>query len=122
MRRIQQYDELIEIALPHVRGKVPLPDDAVRATLLRHRDYLFSLGFWQRDHLTKLMVWEVLLGPNFLVSYAAGRVAAILREATAPYEAIAEIEALLARQEEERKAALAASVQADGRNAPWVQG
>jgi hypothetical protein len=122
VRRIQQYDELIEIALPHVRGKVPQPDDAIRVTLLGHRDYLFSLGFWQRDHLTKLMVWEVLLGPNFLVSYAAGQVAAILRNASAPYEAIAEIEALLARQEEERKSALAAPVQADGRNAPWVQG
>jgi len=103
VRRVQQYEELIEIAMRHVKGKTDLSDSDVYSVLRLKRDGLFEAGFWQRDHLVKLMVWEVLLGPDFITHYASGAVKAIILAAKAPYEAIMKIEIFLEAQEARRK-------------------
>ncbi|GEM_PF-5372337 len=48
------------------------------------------------------MVWEVLLGPEFIDSYANGAVKAIIASAKVPYEAIMNIEFFLEAQEHRR--------------------
>ena len=99
VRRVQQYDELINITLRHVTGKTSLSDTVIRDILRGKRDRFFAMGFWQRDHLAKVMVWEILLGPNFLDTYANGTAKTIIASANAPYEAIMNIEYFLQAQE-----------------------
>ena len=99
VRRAQQYEELIDITLRHVQGKTALPETAIRQNLRIKRDWYFDVGFWQRDHIAKLLVWEVLLGPEFIETYAQGTIRAILSSAREPYEAIMNIEFFLEAQE-----------------------
>lgn len=99
VRRVQQYEEIIDITIKHVKDQTGLSDGDVRASLRLKRDGLFRLGFWQRDHLAKLMVWEILLGPEFIDSYANGTIGTIISAAKAPYEAIMNIEFFLEAQE-----------------------
>lgn len=99
VRRAQQYESLIDITLRHVQGKTPLPEDAIRHNLRIKRDWYFAVGFWQRDHIAKLLVWEVLLGPDFIDTYAQGTIRAIIASARQPYEAIMNIEFFLEAQE-----------------------
>ncbi|MEP3344957.1 MAG: DUF4123 domain-containing protein [Litoreibacter sp.] len=105
VRRVQQYEELIDITLRHVKGSTDLSDDDIHSMLRLKRDGFFDAGFWQRDHLVKLMVWEVLLGPEFIEHYASGTVKAIILSAKAPYEAIMNIEFFLEAQEIRRQEA-----------------
>jgi len=105
VRRVQQYEQLIDITLRHVTGKTDLPEDDIVSLLRVKRDGFFEAGFWQRDHLAKLMVWEVLLGPDFINSYASGTIQTIIGLAKAPYEAIMKIELFLEAQERRRKEA-----------------
>lgn len=99
IRRVQQYEILIDITLDNVSDMTDYSDDDVRSLLRAKRDWFFQLGFWQKDHLAKMMVWEVLLGPDFVHSYAQGTPNAIIEQASAPYEAIMNIEYFLEAQE-----------------------
>ena len=99
VRRAQQYEELIEITLHHVKGKTALTEEAIRQNLRIKRDWYFDVGFWQRDHIVKLLVWEVLLGPDFIERYEYGTIRAIIASAQQPYEAIMNIEYFLEAQE-----------------------
>ncbi|MFP5479623.1 MAG: DUF4123 domain-containing protein [Alphaproteobacteria bacterium] len=99
VRRAQQYEELIDITLRHVQGKTALPEAHIRHNLRIKRDWYFDVGFWQRDHIAKLLVWEVLLGPEFIDTYAQGTIRAIIASARQPYEAIMNIEFFLEAQE-----------------------
>lgn len=99
VRRAQQYEELIEITLRHVQGKTPLAEPVIRHNLRIKRDWYFQVGFWQRDHIAKLLVWEVLLGPDFIETYAQGTIRAIIASARQPYEAVMNIEFFLEAQE-----------------------
>ena len=49
------------------------------------------MGFWQCDHIARLLVWEVLLGPDFIDTYADGTIRAIIASARQPYEASAQV-------------------------------
>lgn len=99
VRRAQQYESLIDITLRHVQGKTALREDDIRHNLRIKRDWYFAVGFWQRDHIAKLLVWEVLLGPDFIETYAQGTIRAIIASARQPYEAIMNIEFFLEAQE-----------------------
>lgn len=99
VRRAQQYESLIDITLRHVDGQTPLHHDDIRHNLRIKRDWYFTVGFWQRDHIAKLLVWEVLLGPEFIETYAQGTIRAIIASARKPYEAIMNIEFFLEAQE-----------------------
>lgn len=99
VRRAQQYETLIDIALKHATDQTDRQDNDIRTDLRLKRDWYFQVGFWQRDHIVKLLVWEVLLGPQFVDSYANGTVRAIITDAKAPFEAIMNIEFFLEAQE-----------------------
>lgn len=99
IRRVQQYEGLIDVTLGVVTGMTDYTDDDIRAILRAKRDWFFQIGFWQKDHLAKLMVWEVLLGPDFVDTYAKGTPRAIIETAKAPFEAIMNIEFFLEAEE-----------------------
>ena len=56
VRRAQQYEALIDITLRHVQGKTALQEKDIRHNLRIKRDWYFDVGFWQRDHIAKLLV------------------------------------------------------------------
>lgn len=105
VRRAQQYETLIDITLRHVQGLTTQDEVEIRHNLRIKRDWYFATGFWQRDHLAKLLVWEVLLGPDFIDTYAEGTIRAIISSAKQAYEAVMNIEYFLQAQETRRERA-----------------
>lgn len=91
MRRAQQDEALIDITLRHVQGKTALHEDDIRHNLRIKRERYVDAGFWQRDHIARLLVREVLLGPDFIDTYADGTIRAIIGGARQPYEASAQV-------------------------------
>lgn len=103
IRRIQQFEEIIEITLRHVDAHTDRDHDEIRDHLRGKRDKFFRMGFWRRDHLAKLACWEVLLGPDFVETYAGGAIKDYLRGSEVAHEVIDKIEAHLAAEEEARQ-------------------
>lgn len=95
VRRVQQYEEIIDITVKHVDRMTSLSPEDIRAALRLKRDRFFGFGFWRRDHLAKLCVWEVLLGPDFVENYSGGQVRDIILAAPDDWRAIESIGQLL---------------------------
>lgn len=112
LRRFYQFEELIEIALRHVAKKTPIdpPDCADR--LRGHRDQFFDIGFWRRDHLTMLCVWETMLGPDFIETYGGGEILRILRTSSQDWEAVQRISDYLEPPDEPTEAEIIAQMHA----------
>ena len=91
IRRVQQFEELIAIALRHVGAQTPLPPRAAADHLRACREEFFGIGFWRRDHLVSLCVWELMLGPDFVQSYAGGAIRAIIETSEEDWQAIQRI-------------------------------
>lgn len=100
IRRVQQFEEIIEISQRHLDGHTDMTPDAIRDHLRGKRDKFFRMGFWRRDHLAKLCCWEILLGPDFVETYAGGALKQILRNAEAAHDVIDGIEARLMAEQE----------------------
>lgn len=88
IRRVQQFDELIAIALRHVGGRTALTPEAAIAHLRSCREDFFDIGFWRRDHLVSLCVWELMLGPNVIHGYANGQIRHIIETSESDWQAI----------------------------------
>lgn len=105
IRRVQQFEEIIDATLPHVEKDAGSTAVDIRAMLRLKRDLFFQIGFWRRDHLAMLCAWEALLGPNFIEEYANGEISAMLKTSDAAHVAIQRIERFLDAQEDARKEA-----------------
>lgn len=91
IRRVQQFEDLIDIAIRHVSQKSEIDAGDAAAHLRQHRDKFFSIGFWRRDHLVSLCVWELMLGPNFIHDYEGGHIKQIIRGSEGDWQAIRNI-------------------------------
>jgi len=101
IRKIYEFEKLIKISIRHI--PLALRETEITQHLRSKRNLFYNLGFWRRDHLTKLCCWEVMLGPDFLQNYAQKKIWHILTTSKAAHEAIAQIEALLDKQAEDEK-------------------
>ena len=95
IRRVQQFEELIAIALRHVEAGGPVDHVASAAHLRTFREDYFDIGFWRRDHLVSLCVWELMLGPNFVETFAGGEIRRIIQTSPSDWEAIERIDHFL---------------------------
>ncbi|MEL6884419.1 MAG: hypothetical protein AAFP87_07920 [Pseudomonadota bacterium] len=91
IRRVDAYEAVIDATLKHVE-----PEDDAQAEALAHhlrnkRDWFYTIGFWQMDHLAKLSVWEAMLGPDFLERYDNGEIYRILGTSSDAWIAIERI-------------------------------
>lgn len=91
IRRVQQFEEIIAIAQKHVEKQMKLDTESSAIHLRSKREKFFKMGFWRRDHLTKLCVWELMLGPEFIDTYADGQIKRILISQPSDWEAIKQI-------------------------------
>ncbi|WP_161667757.1 DUF4123 domain-containing protein [Nitrincola lacisaponensis] len=100
IRRTLQFQELIEIALTHAGITDAAAIETATQQLNQLRSLFFSLGFWRRDHLVKLCVWELLLGPNFLRNFAQGRVWEVCQLQKPPHETLSILTELIKEEGE----------------------
>lgn len=103
IRKIHEFEKLIKISIRHIPLALREKEDEVTQHLRSKRNIFYNLGFWRRDHLTKLCCWEVMLGPDFLQTYAQKKIWHIITTTKAAHVAIAQIEAFLDKQAEDEK-------------------
>ena len=96
--REQQFEDVMDIAWRNVSSHVETSEAEVKTRLLNKRDMWLQIGFWRRDHFAKLCAWEAILGPDFLETYANGKMREIIYNSRAPHEAISGIEKILNEQ------------------------
>jgi hypothetical protein len=106
VRRIDQFEQIIGISCRHLGGQTTLSSDEIASLLRAKRDKFFRMGFWRRDHLAMLCCWEVMLGPDFVETYADGAIKNILRHSSTAHEAIGRIETHLEVEDRARQADL----------------
>ena len=69
--------------------------DSLYLRLMEKGEIYLGIGFRKREHLTMLMVWEALLGPDFLESYAEGAARVIVNDSKSAVEALNRLKALM---------------------------
>lgn len=93
IRAILDHEELVGIALhqaeAHAEG--PFDAEAARPRLRAMRPELRRMGFVLRDQVAQLLVWEAMLGPDFLRSHDGGRVRELVMTSEQGWIAVARI-------------------------------
>jgi hypothetical protein len=95
VRQVLEFETLAQVAIRHVARHKHVDPPAAMTALRAWRDRFLQTGFWRRDHLVSLCVWELSLGPDFLNTYGGGRVAHLLQQNLAPHEVIGAITRIL---------------------------
>ena len=105
LRKQYEFEKLIKISIRHIPLALHSNEKEIAEHLRSKRNMFYNLGFWRRDHLAKLCCWEIMLGPDFLQTYAQGEIWHIITSVQAVHEAIEQIETFLdvqAGDEQER--------------------
>jgi len=100
LRKKYEFEKLIKISIRHIPLALRSNEKEIAEHLRSKRNMFYNLGFWRRDHLAKLCCWEIMLGPDFLQTYAQGEIWRIITAVKAAHEAIEQIEAFLDEQAE----------------------
>lgn len=98
IRRSLQFNELTALAIKHAQIEDVLAQNAAVTQLESQQSLIFSLGFWRRDHIVKLCLWELMLGPDFLRNYAQKRVWEACHQPWEPHEKMNMIENLIQQE------------------------
>jgi len=95
IRQVLEFESIAAKAVASVSQSKDIDQPAAMKALRSRRDVFVNLGFWRRDHMITLCIWELMLGPDFFKSYADGRVARVFRQGLAPHEVIDAITEIL---------------------------